>query len=211
MGEQESDQGQNGRGNRVETTNRLLEAAAAEFVERGHDSARVSDVARRAGVTVGSIYARWPTKTEMMVAALDHMLEQILPEQRIKGLGLEGLPVPDLLQLWAADLLEPSASREIFTQIFGSARNNPEVELRLQEHLNRSFGQLVGLVERAKDEGHADPQLSTTAIALLLQSIGIGIHMVNSGGLNEDCAPSTEDWVAYMKRLIEASAPPPVD
>ena len=197
--------------NPVETTNRLLEAAAEEFVKRGYDSAGVSDIARNAGVTVGAIYARWSNKSEMMVAALDHILEQVLPEQRIKSLGLEDLPVPDLLQLWAADLLEPSASRDIFTQVFGSARNNPDVQSRLREHINESFSQLMRLVERAKDEGHADPELSTAAIALLLRAIGIGVHLVNSGGLDEDYAPSSSEWISLMKRLIEASGPSPAD
>ena len=44
------------------TTARLLEVAAKEFIERGYEAARVSDIARRAGVTTGAIYARWPTR-----------------------------------------------------------------------------------------------------------------------------------------------------
>lgn len=70
-----------------ETTRRLLEAAAAEFVEHGYDRAVVSDIARRAGVTTGAVYARWPHKSDVMVAALDRIFDEILPEQRIKDLG----------------------------------------------------------------------------------------------------------------------------
>ena len=116
----------------AETTSRLLEAAAAEFIARGHDSARITEIARSAGVTVGSIYTRWANKNEMMVAALDHLLERVLPDQRIEDLGIEDLPVSDLIVLWGADLLESSPSREIFTQVFGSARSNAEVQAHLQ-------------------------------------------------------------------------------
>ena len=50
------------RGDSEETAKRVLEAAAAEFVERGYDKAVISDIARRAGVTPGAIYPRWPHK-----------------------------------------------------------------------------------------------------------------------------------------------------
>ena len=111
--------------NPPETTSRLLEAAAAEFVRHGYDRARVSDIARNAGYTVGSIYARWSNKSDLMVAALDHILEQILPEQRLKDLNIANLPLSELLLMWGADQLDPDSPREVFAQAFGSARNNP--------------------------------------------------------------------------------------
>lgn len=39
------------RNERDETTRRLLELAAEEFIERGYELARVNDIARRAGLT----------------------------------------------------------------------------------------------------------------------------------------------------------------
>ena len=197
--------------NPAETTNRLLEAAAAEFVQRGYDRATVSDVARNAGVTVGAIYARWSNKTEMMVAALDYIFEQILPERRLEGLGLHDLPLPELVILWSMDVLEPDSPREIFTQVFGSARNNDEVQSRLRTYVNDQFDQISRLVERGKDEGHTDPELSTAAVALLMQALGIGVHMVLSGGLHEDSAPSASDWEALVRRILDAARPPSAD
>lgn len=46
-----------------DTTRRLLDAAAQAFVEHGYERAAVSDIARRAGVTTGAVYPRWPRKT----------------------------------------------------------------------------------------------------------------------------------------------------
>ena len=211
MDAQETGRGKNGRGNRAATTNKLLEAAAAEFMQRGLDSARISDIARNAGVTAGSIYARWATKTEMMVAALDHIFEQILPEPRIKDLGLYDLPFPEIVLLGAVGLLEPDSQREILTQVFGSARNNPDVHARLGKHLNDSIDQISVLVDRSKDEGRTDQELSTAAIALLIQAIEIGVHMMVAGGLDEDRVPSPSDWEALMSRFIESTAPPSAD
>lgn len=180
-------------------------------MQRGYDGARVSDIARNAGVTVGSIYARWPSKTEMLVAALDHVLDPLLPEERLRGLGLYDFPLPDIMALWGSRLLEPEPTQEVLTQVFGSARNNPEMQARLGKYMNEQFDQMARLVERGKDEGHTDPELSTASIALFMQALGIGAHLVMAGGLDKDRAPSTSDWQAFLERMFDASRPSSTD
>ncbi len=193
--------------NPPETTSRLLEAAAAEFVRHGYDRARVSDIARNAGYTVGSIYARWPNKSDLMVAALDHLLAQILPEHRFKDLNIGDLPPLELLLAWGADQLDPDSPREVFAQAFGSARNNPDLQECLREFLNESFSQTSRLVEHAKAEGQVDAELNTAAIVLFIQAVGIGVHMIRSSGLDEAHLPPTSDWIEFNRRLSEAALP----
>ena len=53
-----------------ETRAKLLEAAAAAFAEQGYDGARVGEIARRAGLSTGAIYAHYPTKAALLVEAL---------------------------------------------------------------------------------------------------------------------------------------------
>jgi AcrR family transcriptional regulator len=53
---------------------RLLDAAAAAFVESGV-SAPVRDIAARAGVGVGTIYRHFPTRADLIVAVYRHQVE----------------------------------------------------------------------------------------------------------------------------------------
>ena len=191
-----------------ETTRRLLEAAAAEFVEHGYDKAVVSDIARRAGVTTGAVYARWPHKSDVMVAALDRIFEEILPEQRIKEFGLDALPVKDIFVLWGAYLLSSDATQDVLVQVFGSARNNVAVQERLKRFLGDQADQLGHLVERGKEEGIFDPELSTPAVILAIQSIGIGTHLLLSSGRDGRQIPSEQAWSELIARMIGGLCPP---
>ena len=146
-----------------------------------------------------------------MVAALDHILDQLLPEERLKGLNLYDLPLPDIMVLWGSNLLEPDPTREVLTQVFGSARNNAEVQARLGKYMNEQFDQMARLVERGKDEGITDPELSTAAVALFMQALGIGTHLVMAGGLDENRAPSTSDWQGFLARIFDATRPASAD
>ena len=186
------------------TTARLLKAAATEFVEYGYEAAVISRVARRAGVTVGAVYSRWPTKSEVMVAALDYIFERLLPAERMKELNLAELPTPAILQLWSAHLLSSDAVQDVLIQVFGSARNHPAVRERLQRFLNDQSDQLTYLIEKGK----INPELSTVAVTLLCQAIGIGTHLLISAGLDDRHIPTEEEWTELLRQVIGLVYPP---
>ena len=52
-------------------TPEILAAVLAIIADTGYQLLRVEDVAARAGVSLGSVYRRWPTKQDLVVAALD--------------------------------------------------------------------------------------------------------------------------------------------
>src|SRR5215831_8075722 len=52
------------------TRERLIDAAAQVFAERGYDRAGVQEIARRAGLTTGAIYGRFSGKAELLQAAI---------------------------------------------------------------------------------------------------------------------------------------------
>lgn len=65
----------------------ILEAAFAEFSEKGYAGARVVDVARRVGVTKGTVYFYFPTKADLFKAVVRTRLNPIL--ERIEQMSAE--------------------------------------------------------------------------------------------------------------------------
>jgi AcrR family transcriptional regulator len=53
------------------TRERLVDAAVESFGERGYASTALNDVARRAGLTTGAVYANFPSKQALFVAAVE--------------------------------------------------------------------------------------------------------------------------------------------
>ena len=192
-----------------ETTRKLLEQAAEEFIERGYELARVNDIARRAGLTAGAVYGRWPHKTDVMVAALDYIFEQILPEGRIKGAGADAMKPPDIMERLGDSLLSMDKRRDVLVQVFGSARNNDAIRERLQEFLDEEARQLGHVIDEGKEAGFCDPAYSTAAVAFLSQALGIGAHLLLAGGLDDSYIPSESDWNALLLSIISAVGSPP--
>lgn len=56
-----------------ETRAKLLEAAAAEFGERGYHEGAIAEITRRAGVAMGTFYVYFSSKEEIFRALVAHM------------------------------------------------------------------------------------------------------------------------------------------
>jgi AcrR family transcriptional regulator len=61
----------------AETRTRLLEAVIASLAERGYAETSTTEIARRSGLTRGAQLHHFGTKDQMMVAAVEHLTEQV--------------------------------------------------------------------------------------------------------------------------------------
>ena len=74
-------------------------AAVREFAEQGYQAASTAAIARRAGISQPYIYALFPNKQDLFLAAHDHVIERIrrafidaaatgtTPEERLEAMG----------------------------------------------------------------------------------------------------------------------------
>lgn len=190
-----------------QTTERLLEAASREFMERGYEASRVSSIARRAGLTPGAVYARWPTKSDVIVAALDYIFQRILPSRRLKDAGIDSMGSRDMLAILGAGLLVDDDTRDVMVQVFSSARANEDIRESLRQYLNQRAQDVYNVVAEGQEAGLFDPELSTAAMSLVGQAAGIGVHLLLSAGLDELYVPTEEEWRTVLLRLISGLAP----
>ncbi|HWR22420.1 MAG TPA: TetR/AcrR family transcriptional regulator [Feifaniaceae bacterium] len=61
-----------------EKQKKIFDAAAAEFAQHGFDSANTNVIARRAGVSVGSLFQYFVTKQELLLALVDYGTQTLL-------------------------------------------------------------------------------------------------------------------------------------
>ncbi|MEU3308731.1 TetR/AcrR family transcriptional regulator [Nocardiopsis sp. NPDC006832] len=113
------------------TRARLMDAAVACLAERGVPGATVSAVAERAGVSRGAAQHHFPTREELLLAALRHMVDSRGADLRRRAASVQAGPGrteavvqmvvdafsgPDFdaaLQLWAAAAGEPALSAQL--------------------------------------------------------------------------------------------------
>jgi AcrR family transcriptional regulator len=90
---------------RTETRARLLNATVGALIELGYANLTTPDICRRAGISQGALFKHFPTKADLIAAAVENLYQQILEtyRQRIDVLPNGEDPISSGLQaLWQA-------------------------------------------------------------------------------------------------------------
>jgi AcrR family transcriptional regulator len=178
---------------------RVLTAAQVVFAEHGHD-AQMDDVAKRAGVGVGTVYRHFPTKEALIEALAVDRFEKIL------AVGKAALERDDPWEalteaVWQGAAL--TASDRSFTEIVGEMQGPMPLAEELQREMNDTYGELM---RRAQASGDLRPDLVLDDIPMFMCGIGLGARKTHS------CPDAWRRHVAIVidgLRASSASSPLP--
>ena len=122
----------------VQTRTALLDAALESLCSHGYAAVTTNEIARRAGVSRGALLYHFPTKAELLTAAIGHLLEVRLRDFR------DALPAiaarPDRVDA-ALDLLWTMFQGPAFVawvELWIAARTDPDLAAAITE-LDRRF------------------------------------------------------------------------
>jgi TetR/AcrR family transcriptional repressor of uid operon len=188
-----------------DTRERLLDAAAEVFAERGYERAGVAEIARRAGLTTGAIYSRYTGKAELLLDAIDlrthDEIRRLLGGDRAAGRGTA------VLEALGAHLVDPAPDpgQDLLFEAFVAARRDPHVAAMLRRRIEDQDARLAKLVEEGKADGSIDPALATDAVVQFSHAVGLGFLLYRT---IERELPSQTDWNAVITRVVAAAAAP---
>jgi AcrR family transcriptional regulator len=156
---------------------RLLEEARRAFAEHGVE-ASLEDVARRAGVGIGTLYRHFPTRD----ALLETLLRARFDGQAERARELLAHPEPlSALQTWLLGLGEATATYRGLVELTADALDDESSRLYASCHAVREAGSQ--LVERAQRTGGLRADVTTHELLLLLHAASwAGPHLPGGAG-----------------------------
>lgn len=182
-----------GRPTRADATrNRTLVLAAAEdeFAERGL-SASVADIARRAGVAKGTVFAHFSTKEDLIAAIVSgHIAVLADAARRLSDSPDAGAALLEFLTI-AAD----QRQRHDLTFLQSASDGDP----RVTEALHALHANLEVLVDRARTAGAIRADITEADVFLMMCA---PIHIVENLA-----APSPLLWQRYLAIIFDGLRP----
>lgn len=190
---------------KAERPQELLDAALELFVEKGFAATRAEEVAKRAGVSKGTLYLYFQSKEELLKAVIREQLSSRI----IAGAQLAAQHQGSCAELlrsvfptWWADVVRSSSSG-VFKLVVGEVRNFPDIAEFYQQEVVGPGLQLVGsIVSRGIERGEfrALP-VDMVAHSILLPLVMLCIHKHSLGV----CCPaeSLMDPEAFIRLHID--------
>lgn len=189
----------------VDTRNALLDAALECLVERGYAATTTIETARRAGVSRGAQLHHFPTKAELLAAAVGRLLERRLEEFRKAFANAD--PGADRMEA-AIDVLWSMYQGPTFTawaELWMAARTDADLA-RVVRQLDRSFAEESKAIYAELFPGSSPDDDFGRDFAFVLMD-GIALQRL----VEHDGQRPPSDYLAVLKILAGTFGPMPTE
>jgi AcrR family transcriptional regulator len=137
----------------------------------------LAQVAADAGVTRPTLYKRWPSKAELVTAAL----QVSIVSERIERQRVHELPARDAIRAALHTMAEVVATPEalgLIGSVLVEERHTPGLFDQLRQHMvEPGLAQLVAVLERAQRDGVLRPDLDIDTLVAMLCGAMIVVYL----------------------------------
>lgn len=182
----------------------LLIATIDEIASAGFERARLSDIAKRAGMTPGSIYTWFENKEDLFQAALQHALSDQLQKNQA---ALDQADIEDSFLRQIAALAPrnhqddgPTNAQQLLIECYYAAWRDPKARERLLDGIESQRQMYISIFEEGQQKGFIGTEITATGMATFLLSLHTGLAMLSLAGV-----PRIKDkeWVIIYARLAD--------
>jgi AcrR family transcriptional regulator len=157
----------------LETFQRLLDSAEELIAEKGFDDVPVVEIARRAGFSVGAVYARFRDKEGILRCLRDRLADDVeaTVDAALDPSRWEAATVIEIAHETIAFMVQMHRDRVgILREILGRAHRDLEADARVEHVIRRVCEKLTALLlSRPAEIAHPEPALAVEfAFRLLL-------------------------------------------
>lgn len=188
----------------LQSKDKILAAATEEIAEVGFERACLTEIARRAGMTPGSVYTWFKNKEDLFRAALEDALEK---QVESNFAVLERIGEVDrthwLVQIASlvprnADNSGPTSAQILLLEAYYASWRDPSARKKFLPRIEQHFELYERIVRKAQADGHLSKALDTQLVAMMFLAIPTGLSLLQFAGLPR---PSDEKWLPVYERL----------
>jgi AcrR family transcriptional regulator len=187
------------------TRERILEAATDSFETLGYDETTTAEIARRAGIAVGSVYDYFRDKRAILLELVHDTVEQVA-DLVVQGLAPETWRDADrresvrkLLELiFHSRTVRPGLQRILWERFF----KDPEVRAAVEAIEERVRGAVATLLETLRADGRTRIDDPTTAAFVVHLSVEWTASRLVLGGAPVDIDQAVDAATDMIARYI---------
>lgn len=203
----------------LQSRENILRAAIVEIAERGYENARLVDIAKRAELTVGSIYTWFADKRELFTAALTFSIQerQAENENLLKSLRDSGALSHNsyewILNIAALNPFDsqssgPSETQKLLLEALRISWRNEEMRADVEPLITSLFRQYQEIVGAAQAAGDIDESIDSEILARILMAMPIGLTFMNLAALD---SPDQSRYIPFFIALGNMTTKPFTD
>jgi AcrR family transcriptional regulator len=186
---------------KAQTRERLIDAAAKVFAEKGFAATSLDEVADAAGLTKGAVYSNFENKEDLVRAVLEVNQRRMNHISEAAGDGPLEQQMAKAGQLFGDVIAQQRAGFLLLIEFIAYAMRNPDLYPDFLARHRAGRAAVAKMIEEHAPEGGAEAWADPNQKALILEAVGNGIaleKLIDPEGVPDDL------FAQLLPVLIEA-------
>jgi AcrR family transcriptional regulator len=183
---------------------KIVKAATESFSQTGYDKTKMEDIARRTGLSKGTLYLYFKSKEDLFLAICDMSLNAAdSPDDRLLFTKKENAE-SDAEQIFEKIRKRERANDKVMLEMVVEATRNFRLRKAMFEHHLKVHEHVIDEIERKVDEGYFRKDVDIDGLAVALVALYDGLAVNRMLGFSDTI--NKRAWVAMLKAVIAGSS-----
>jgi TetR/AcrR family transcriptional regulator, repressor for uid operon len=182
-------------------TEKIIQAAIESFAQSGFDRTKMEDIAKRLGLSKGTIYLYFNSKEDLFLAICEHYLKVMRDQQHSAIFPKKEDLVLDSEHFYENfRRLEQGKDRVMLEMVVESSRNS-RLKKGMYEHRLKVYDAVVEHLNRQIEKGFIKKGIDVNGLASAFVALYDGLTISKMLGISE--ASNKKAWAAIVRAVME--------
>jgi AcrR family transcriptional regulator len=181
---------------------RIIQAAIESFGQTGFDRTKMDDIARRLGLSKGTLYLYFKSKEDLFLAICEHNMGD-KGEDATLFMNRENI-VSDAEQLYDNIRRRERGMDKVILEMVVESSRNPRLRKVVHQYQSMIHDHVAQELKKKLDEGFISKDIDVTGLAVAIVALFDGLSVNRMLGISEPV--NKKAWVAMVRAIINAGA-----
>jgi AcrR family transcriptional regulator len=182
---------------------KIIQAAIESFAQTGYDRTKMEDIAKRLGLSKGTIYLYFKSKEDLFLAICEYNMQQGDKEDAGLFVKKENV-VTDAEQIYDNIRRREQGNDRVMLEMVAESARNPKLKKAMHELHVKVHRHVMEGVRNKIEEGFIKQDADAESLAIALVALYDGLAMNRMLGVSDSA--NKRAWVAMLRAMIAGSS-----
>ncbi|HVX03046.1 MAG TPA: TetR/AcrR family transcriptional regulator [Nitrososphaera sp.] len=188
---------------KAEVRDRIIQAAIESFSQTGYDKTKMDDIARRLGLSKGTLYLYFKSKNDLFLAICEMSMKDNDTQDAHLFTKKENA-ASDAEEIYDNIRRRERGNDRVMLEMVVESTRNPRLKKAMYEHYLRVHEHVLEGVKKKIDQGFIRKDVDASGLAIALVALYDGLAVNRMLGVSDSV--NKKAWVAMLKAVIAGSS-----
>lgn len=188
---------------KAEIREKIIQAAIESFSQTGYDRTKMEDIAKRLGLSKGTIYLYFKSKEDLFLAICEYNMQQGDKEDAGFFVKKENVAT-DAEQIYDNIRRREQGNDRVMLEMVAESARNPKLKKAMYELHVKVHDHVMEGVKNKIEDGFLKKDADATSLAIALVALYDGLAVNRMLGVSDSA--NKKAWVAMLKAMIAGSS-----